>query len=189
MHATESENTTRAGGPQVRNGRRRMWVAVPIAMGALALTAACTPYGTSTAASTAAAPTSLPPGTIVAPAATGLGTILVNGAGRTVYDFANDTAGMSTCTGACSQTWSPVAAPDVPVTSLPGVPASVGSTQRSDGTQQLTVGGHPIYTFAGDTAPGQTNGQGITLNGGLWTVLSPKGAPVAAGSESSETGY
>jgi peptide/nickel transport system substrate-binding protein len=54
---------------------------------------------------------------------------------------------------------------------------SWGTTTRSDGSHQLTVAGHPVYTFAGDTSPGQTKGQGITLNGGLWTVVSPSGSP------------
>jgi hypothetical protein len=83
----------------------------------------------------------------------------------------------------------PVAAPDTLPTSLPGVPAELGSTKRDDGTQQLTVAGHPVYTFEGDSKPGQTNGNGITLNGGLWTAVSPNGSPVAASSSSGMTGY
>ena len=189
MHAIANQTSRTVSDRSVRRGRRRTWAAVPIAMGALALTAACTPYGTSTAASSASAPTSLPAGTVVGPATTGLGTILVNADGRTVYEFANDTAGRSTCTGACSSTWLPVAASDAPPATLPGVTAPVGSTPRSDGTHQLTVGGHPVYTFTGDNARGQTHGQGITLNGGLWSVLTPKGTPLAAGSLSSATGY
>jgi predicted lipoprotein with Yx(FWY)xxD motif len=52
------------------------------------------------------------------------------------------------------------------------VTGQLGVITREDGTSQLTVAGHPLYTFAGDTAPGQTNGQGKTLDGGLWTVAS-----------------
>jgi predicted lipoprotein with Yx(FWY)xxD motif len=128
-------------------------------------------------------------GAVVAPASTALGTILVDAAGRTVYDFANDRGGTSTCNGGCAQTWLPVAAPDVLPAALAGVPAKVGSTERSDGTKQLTVAGHPVYTFAGDDAPGQTNGDGLTLNGGLWTVVSPNGSQLSAASSSSSTGY
>ena len=53
------------------------------------------------------------------------------------------------------------------------------STIRDDGHRQLTVAGHPQYTFVGDSAPGRTNGQGINLIGGVWTVVSPAGAALA----------
>jgi predicted lipoprotein with Yx(FWY)xxD motif len=190
MHAHQIKTTPPVRRPPVPNGRRRAWVAVPFALGVLALAAACTPYGTSTAASSASVPAPPAAGTLIAPASTGLGTILVNAEGRTVYDIANDAGGMSTCNGACARTWLPVAAPGVLPGLLPGVPAQVGSTQRSDGTQQLTVAGHPVYTFVGDEAPGQTNGDGIRLNGGLWSVVSPMGSSLAAaGPTSSGTGY
>jgi predicted lipoprotein with Yx(FWY)xxD motif len=111
-------------------------------------------------------------------ASTKLGTILVDGRGETVYDFANDTGTRSTCNGACAATWRPVVAPDPLPGSLPGVTGQLGSTTRDDGSKQLTIAGHPLYTFSGDSRPGQTNGQGITLNGGLWNVVSPSGSPV-----------
>jgi predicted lipoprotein with Yx(FWY)xxD motif len=56
----------------------------------------------------------------------------------------------------------------------------LGSTIRDDGSRQLTIASHPIYTFAGDSAAGQTNGQGLTLNGGVWTAVLPNGAPLAS---------
>jgi predicted lipoprotein with Yx(FWY)xxD motif len=191
MNAHQIETTRQAGRAGATGGRRRLWVAVPVAIGALALTAACSsPYGgTSSAGSTAPAQASAAPGAVVAAASTKLGTVLVNGEGRTVYDFANDTGSMSTCNGGCAQTWLPVAAPEALPASLPGVPAELGSTTRTDGTKQLTVAGHPVYTFQGDSAPGQTNGNGITLNGGLWTVVSPQGSSLAAASSQSPTGY
>ena len=128
------------------------------------------------AASAAAAPATGQP---LGAQSSSLGVILVDGSGRTVYEFANDTNGMSACTGGCAANWPPVAAPSPIPTSLPGVTGQVGMITRTDGTSQLTVAGHPLYTFVGDTAPGQTNGQGKVLNGGLWTVASAAGAPVA----------
>jgi predicted lipoprotein with Yx(FWY)xxD motif len=130
----------------------------------------------SAAASAATAPAT---GQAIAAQATALGVILVDGSGRTVYEFANDTNGTSACTGACAANWPPVAAPSPLPTSLPGVTGQLATITREDGSSQLTVAGHPLYTFAGDTAPGQTNGQGKTLDGGLWTVASAAGAPVA----------
>jgi predicted lipoprotein with Yx(FWY)xxD motif len=164
--------------------RRRLWAAVPLAVGTLALTAACgSSYGgTTTAASSAPASTPAATGAVLAAASTGLGTILVDGTGLTVYDFANDTGSTSTCSGGCAAIWRPVAAPDPLPASLAGVPAELGQTARTDGTEQLTVAGHPVYTYQGDDAPGQTNGNGITLNGGLWTAVSPDGSPLAANS-------
>jgi predicted lipoprotein with Yx(FWY)xxD motif len=126
---------------------------------------------------------------VVATAATGIGTILVDGRGRTVYDFANDTGSTSTCDGGCAAEWPPVAAPDPLPASLPGVSGRLGSTTRGDGSRQLTVAGHPVYTFAGDGAPGQTNGNGITLDGGLWTAVAPAGSPLAMGASSGASTY
>lgn len=189
MNARPTQKSPSIRRPSAPNWRGRAWVALPFTLGALALTAACTPYASSTASSTAPVPAAPPAGTVIASASTAIGTILVNSAGRTLYDFANDTGSMSTCNGGCAQTWLPVTAPSMLPASLPGVPAAVGATTRSDGTRQLTVAGHPVYTFAGDTGRGQTNGNGIQLNGGLWTVVSPTGSSLSAVSSSTGTGY
>ena len=117
-----------------------------------------------------------PPAITVSAQATALGTVLVDGQGRTVYQFANDKNNMSTCTAACAVNWPYVPAPDSLPMSLPGVTGTLGTTTRDDGHRQLTVAGHPLYTFVGDSTPGQTNGQGLNLNGGVWTVVSPAGA-------------
>jgi predicted lipoprotein with Yx(FWY)xxD motif len=199
MYAHESQTTLPASTPSgpagterrtVRTSGRRRWVAVPFAMGTLALAAACSPYGgTSTAGSSASVPAGSATGAVVSSASTTLGTVLVSKTGLTLYDFANDTGGRSTCNAGCAETWRPVAAPDALPSSLPGVAAKLGSTVRSDGSKQLTVSGHPVYTFEGDSGPGQTNGNGLTLNGGLWTAVSRDGSPVAAGSSSTTNGY
>jgi predicted lipoprotein with Yx(FWY)xxD motif len=190
MHTHQVETTTHVSRADTPNRRRRAWVAAPIAMGALALAAACQPYaGTSNAASSAAPPAG---GAVIASASTGLGMILVDAQGRTIDDFANDTGSRSTCNGECAHDWMPVAAPAAVPASVSGVPAELGSTKRDDGTQQLTVAGHPVYTFEGDSAPGQTNGNGINLNGGLWTAVSPDGSPLTADGSSagsSSSGY
>jgi predicted lipoprotein with Yx(FWY)xxD motif len=130
-------------------------------------------------------------GDAVSAQATSLGSILVDGRGRTVYEFANDTSSKSTCTDACAAVWLAVAAPATVPASEPGVTGKLGTTTRSDGSRQLTVAGHPVYTFTGDSAAGQTNGQNQVLNGGLWTVVSPAGAPLrtTAGSGNSGPSY
>ncbi len=166
----------------VRRGRRRIGV-LSLAAAAVALAAAgCSNGSGSSGGSAGAAPAAPAPsasGEVVSAQATSLGTVLVDAQGRTVYDFANDKTSASTCTGPCAANWPPVPAPASVPASVPGVTGKLGSTTRAGGARQLTVAGHPVYTFAGDSAPGQTNGQGKVLDGGLWTVVSPAGAPEA----------
>jgi predicted lipoprotein with Yx(FWY)xxD motif len=158
----------------IRRGRRQL-MAMSVAVAALALAAAaCSNSGDSAGS----VPVPRATGDAISAQPTSLGTILVDGKGRTVYEFANDKSSASTCTAACAADWLFVPAPASLPASPPGVTGTLGTTTRPDGGHQLTVAGHPVYTFVGDSAPGQTNGQGITLNGGLWTVASAAGAPV-----------
>jgi predicted lipoprotein with Yx(FWY)xxD motif len=147
-----------------------------VAVAGLALSAAC--GGSDGSDNSGQVPAAT--GDAVSAQPTSLGTILVDGKGRTVYVFANDKTTASTCADVCAADWPPVPAPAQLPVSLPGVSGALGTTTRSDGSHQLTVAGHPVYTFSGDSAPGQTKGQGINLNGGLWTVVSPAGAPDAS---------
>jgi predicted lipoprotein with Yx(FWY)xxD motif len=102
-----------------------------------------------------------------------LGTILVNGDGRTLYGFTKDTNGNSTCVDVCAQTWPPITV-DGSVTPATGLDASLFTTFiRSDGTSQLKAGKWPLYLFAGDSAAGDVNGQG---SGGVWFVVAPDGS-------------
>lgn len=134
------------------------------------------------------------PGGPVRPQRSGLGSILVDEDGRTVYTYTNDMNGVSTCTGGCAVNWPIVPAPSPLPTSVPGVTATIGQTTRSDGEQQLTIDDRPAYTFAGDSVPGETNGQGKVLEGGVFTVVraigrsgtTPVGDPGSGSSNSSE---
>jgi predicted lipoprotein with Yx(FWY)xxD motif len=104
-----------------------------------------------------------------------LGTILVDGKGRTLYLWKADTSDKSTCSGACAQTWPPLVATGMPKAGA-GVDASLlGTTKRADGSSEVTYAGHPLYYFAGDTAPGQAAGQGNNGFGALWWVVKPDG--------------
>lgn len=139
----------------------------------LALIGACSSSG----GSASSGPVPPATGDAVSAQSTSLGTILVDGKGRTVYVFANDKANVSSCNAACAADWPPVPAPTPLPTKASGVTGALGTINRSDGSHQLSVAGHPVYTFSGDSAPGQTKGQGINLNGGVWTVVLPSGAP------------
>jgi len=118
--------------------------------------------------------------------ATSLGTVLVNSAGRTLYTFAKDTKGMSACTGACATAWPPlVVGSGAMLTGMSGVTGSLATITRSDGGHQATYDGHPLYTFAGDTAAGQTNGEGVK---GAWFAIGPDGQRVTATSSGASAG-
>src|SRR5690606_15218603 len=112
-------------------------------------------------------------GVALATADSPLGTIVVDGDGVTVYQFDSDTRGgdASTCSGQCASTWPAVPAGDGEP-QLDGITGEVGTIAGVDGTPQLTLGGWPLYYYAGDTAPGDVNGQGVN---GIWWVLTPDG--------------
>lgn len=111
-------------------------------------------------------------------ATTPVGKVLVDPSGRTLYVFAPDTRGHSTCTGSCETYWPPVPGADAKSGGTAAVTATLGSITRADGTSQLTANGYPVYTYVGDHARGEANGQGTNLSGGLWWVVSPSGARV-----------
>ena len=113
---------------------------------------------------------------------TDLGTILVNADGFTMYVFTPDVDGVSTCYDDCAATWPAVPA-DTPIGA--GVDASLfGSAPRTDGSEQLTVNGQPLYTFAPDANPGDTTGQGVNE---VWFVVGADGAMIG-GPEAAATG-
>jgi predicted lipoprotein with Yx(FWY)xxD motif len=91
--------------------------------------------------------------------------VLANAHGFTLYSFAPDTPAASKCYGSCAVYWPPVTGTTAAGHGLPG---TVTIITRTDGTRQLTYNGHPLYTYIGDTAPGQARGNNLNLNGGLW---------------------
>jgi predicted lipoprotein with Yx(FWY)xxD motif len=117
----------------------------------------------------------------IATGSTNLGKVLVDPHGKTLYAFAADAPHHSACTGSCLAYWPPVPGADAAALAGSGVTAKLGVLKRSDGSRQLTANGFPMYTYAGDTAVGQANGQGKNLSGGLWWVVAPTGAWVKGG--------
>jgi len=99
--------------------------------------------------------------------------VLTNSSGRTLYWFAPDTPSKSVCYGTCAAYWPPVIGNPA---AGPGVTLSkIATIARTDGTIQVTYAGHPLYTYIGDTAPGQANGNDINLNGGFWHEVPAAG--------------
>jgi predicted lipoprotein with Yx(FWY)xxD motif len=100
--------------------------------------------------------------------------VLTSAQGFTLYWFAPDTPARSACYGTCAGYWPPVTVTGTP-SAGPGVTGRLGTIKRSDGTTQVTYNGHPLYTYVGDTAPGQAFGNNLNLNGGLWHEVTASG--------------
>jgi len=99
-------------------------------------------------------------------------TVLTNAAGRTLYWFAPDTPTKSVCNGSCAVYWPPVHGP---LTAGAGVSGRLSTIKRADGSTQETYDGHPLYTYVGDSGPGQEHGNNLNLNGGRWHVVPVSG--------------
>ena len=111
-----------------------------------------------------------------------LGKILVDGSGRTLYLFEADKGTSSKCDGACASVWPPLTSKGISPSAGAGVAAAkLGTAKRGDGTVGVTYNGHPLYTYAGDTAPGQATGQGSDDFGAEWYVLSAAGKAIESG--------
>jgi predicted lipoprotein with Yx(FWY)xxD motif len=179
---------------------RNRWLAAPVLVGAVAVLAACGSSGSPTsgashtsgpaAASSAATSGTATSGVVIGARSTHIGTVLVNAQGKTLYWFAIDTPTTSKCTGACATYWPPVIGKP---TAAPGAKLTMGfgTIKRSGGQLQATYDGHPLYTYAADSAAGQTGGNGLNISGGLWWAMTPSGAkpgPAPKASSSSPSG-
>jgi predicted lipoprotein with Yx(FWY)xxD motif len=174
---------------------RRKVIWAPFGLVAVALIAAAcgssstTPKspGSSSAAgaSAAASASASSSGTALKTATIGGVTVLTSAKGFTLYWFVPDTATKSNCNGACATYWPPVKGP---ATAGPGVTGTLTTITRSDGSMQAAYDGHPLYTYVGDTAPGQAKGNGLNLSGGVWHEVTASGGAAPAQSPSSGSG-
>jgi predicted lipoprotein with Yx(FWY)xxD motif len=110
--------------------------------------------------------------------ATGLGQVLVDSEGHTLYAFSSDTGEASTCGSACAKSWPPLLDENgEPQPSNGTAAARLGTTTRADGSHQVTYAGHPLYAYSGDKSPGEANGNASSAFGGTWTALKGSGSP------------
>src|SRR5439155_2344698 len=105
-----------------------------------------------------------------------LGTVLVNAQGRTLYYFVPERGGRIVCTGQCTNAWPPLFATSMSPTASTALPGQLGVIARAS-SEQITYNHWPLYTFAGDGGPDQTNGQGVFGFGGKWFVATPRLQP------------
>jgi predicted lipoprotein with Yx(FWY)xxD motif len=144
--------------------------------------AAAAPTSTSSAAATTTA-ASTTTGVMVKTAKGSSGTYLAGPNGRALYLWVADKGDMSSCSGACAQAWPPLLTKGNP-TAGTGVNASdLGTTMRSDGTEQVTYKGHPLYYFVADTSAGSTKGQSSDSFGAKWWLIAPSGTAITAGAK------
>lgn len=120
--------------------------------------------------------------TITAASNPELGMVLVDSEGFTVYNFDKDKGTMSSCYGACAEFWPPLTTEGAPASGEGALSSKLGTTKRKDGTVQVTYAGQPLYTFAEDSQPGETNGNGVSAFGAEWHALDQNGSTVAASS-------
>jgi predicted lipoprotein with Yx(FWY)xxD motif len=111
---------------------------------------------------------------------TSLGSVLADSSGRTLYLLTSDRNGSLACTGGCLQVWAPLmlSAGATPQAGS-GVTGTLGVVARGS-NKQVTIAGHPLYTYTADDGPGQTNGQGIQSYNGTWYVVNSSGASVTS---------
>jgi predicted lipoprotein with Yx(FWY)xxD motif len=156
---------------RTKNKRLAIYLAAGAAASAIAVTAgvlATSPSGDAKAA----------PAGVISTRPTDSGRILVDGNGRTVYLFVQDTGSTPTCTGSCTSYWPPVPA-STHLRATDGATATdLSSVAAPGGGRQLTYAGHPLYYFAGDTKPGDTAGQALDQFGAPWYVLDPAGKAI-----------
>jgi predicted lipoprotein with Yx(FWY)xxD motif len=164
-----------------------MLLAVLAVAAAAAVLAACSSSGTSSTGGSGSTGTGTPAAATTGNLKTttiGGATVLTNAKGFTLYSFAPDTPTKSNCNGTCAQNWPPVKGP----ATASGVKGTFGTIKRSDGSTQATFDGHPLYTFVGDTAPGQAKGNGLNEEGGVWHEITTSGAAAPAPASTSSAG-
>jgi predicted lipoprotein with Yx(FWY)xxD motif len=175
-----------------RSPLRNWLLAGGIALGVVATVAAC---GSSSSGTAAGSPSSSAPAgassaaaaTISAKSVSGVGTVLINGQGQTLYMLTSEKGGKITCTQAngCTQAWPETLLTSGATTAKAGrgVQSSLlGTVKDASGKLEVTYNHWPLYTFSGDSGPGAAKGQGLTSFGGTWYVLNGSGNPVTSSS-------
>ncbi len=137
-------------------------------------------YGGGESTTAATKPTSSSTGggsvaVVSASTASGVGKVIVDSKGLTLYDFHKDKGGKSACYGACATSWPPLLSEGKPQAGEGAMASKLGTVERNDGTMQVTYAGHPLYTFVEDKKPGEANGNDVSAFGAQWYALLPSG--------------
>ena len=168
-----------------RSSRARRWLPAAVLVATVCGASACTNPGVAVTTPYNGKTSRLEPGPtyeVKAAGVSGLGPVLVDGQGITLYLYATDHRGSpSRCYNICAIQWPPLILPsgvNAPVVG-PGInPKLLGTAPRTDGTLQITYNGWPLYLWPPDHSPGTATGQALTNAGGLWYVVDPAGSAV-----------
>jgi predicted lipoprotein with Yx(FWY)xxD motif len=114
-------------------------------------------------------------GTVSTGSASDVGTVLVDSNGMTLYYFEKDKGGKSSCYGECASAWPPLTTNGSPKAMGSADSSKLGTTKRSDGTTQVTYAGWPLYTYQGDSQPGEDSGTDSKAFGASWYPLHSNG--------------
>jgi predicted lipoprotein with Yx(FWY)xxD motif len=115
------------------------------------------------------------------------GTYLTADEGRAVYLWVADTGDKSSCSGACAKAWPPVETKGMPKAENGVAASDLGTITRSDGSEQVTYKGHPLYYFVADKSKGAIKGQGSDSFGAKWWLVAPSGDAITTGGSSAST--
>ncbi|GIF63166.1 hypothetical protein Ais01nite_12010 [Asanoa ishikariensis] len=160
------------------SGFSRLWVKVGAGVAGAALVVTGLTAATTASANDAKA---APPASVTVQTRNGPnGAYLTDSQGNTLYLFVADTSNKSTCNDACAAQWPPLVTQGAVVAGSGVDAAKLATSTRQDNTKQATYNNHPLYTFIADTAPGQTNGQGVNAFGALWWTVNPNGDAITA---------
>jgi predicted lipoprotein with Yx(FWY)xxD motif len=113
-------------------------------------------------------------GVVITSASSNYGQMLFNDDGQAIYIWEREESAEPRCYGECAEAWPPVLTDDDPVAAGRVSAKKLGTTQRSDGTTQVTYNGHPLYYYT-DELPGEVRCHNVATHGGLWWVITPKG--------------
>jgi predicted lipoprotein with Yx(FWY)xxD motif len=125
-----------------------------------------------------AAPASAGAGTTIKTADSQFGDVLFDGDDQAIYYFDKESGSKSECYGACAEAWPPVLTEGAPQAGAGAQAGLLGTTQRDDGTTQVTYDGHPLYLYAHE-GPGQVTCHDVSEFGGLWLAVQPNGERVS----------
>jgi predicted lipoprotein with Yx(FWY)xxD motif len=134
--------------------------------------------GSTSNASSSAPATAAAAATVSVASNAKLGQILVDGNGRTLYLFEADKSSSSTCYGACATYWPPLLTGGAPIAGSGVMASLLGTTKRTDGTTEVTYGGHPLYYVVTDHNPGDATGQAVNNFGAAWFVVGTDGKKI-----------
>jgi predicted lipoprotein with Yx(FWY)xxD motif len=159
---------------------RYTWLVPVGAIAATLVIAACGSSSSTGSSGSGSSPAAAASAGALSASKVGSATLLTNAKGFTLYWFVPDTSTASKCYGSCAKYWPPVPGP---ASAGSGVTGTLGVITRTNGAKQATWNGHPLYTYVGDTSPGQAKGNGLNISGGVWHEIALTGtaAPASGG--------